>query len=108
MSMKRQERRVVREYSRLADEYDERWASYIETTTARTLAHLQLVGDERLLDVGCGTGALLRAVAAEYPAARLSGIDLSLPMLAASSVQSLTAATASALPILSASVDVVV
>jgi len=37
----------------------------------------------RLLDVGCGTGALAEALTARLPGARLAAIDLALPFLAA-------------------------
>jgi SAM-dependent methyltransferase len=36
----------------------------------------------RLLDVGCGTGRLLRAAAVEFPRTRLVGVDISAGMLA--------------------------
>lgn len=40
------------------------------------LDDLALRGDERVLDVGCGRGAVLLAVAARLPAGRATGIDL--------------------------------
>ncbi|MFO0625811.1 MAG: class I SAM-dependent methyltransferase [Polyangiales bacterium] len=41
-----------------------------------------LAPDARVLDVGCGTGALSLAVASRVPAGRVVGADLSAPMLA--------------------------
>jgi SAM-dependent methyltransferase len=40
------------------------------------LGSLALRGDERVLDVGCGRGAVLLALAARVPAGKASGIDL--------------------------------
>ena len=73
---------VVAEYARLASEYDARWSSYVEATSRETLARLHLKPADRVLDVGCGTGALLRRLATLHPAARLAGIDPVPEMLA--------------------------
>jgi SAM-dependent methyltransferase len=43
---------------------------------AELLEGLQLDGDERVLDVGCGRGAVLTMVAKRLPRGRLTGIDL--------------------------------
>jgi arsenite methyltransferase len=58
-------------------------ASYLRTTRvgkfevwARILAGLQLRGDEDVLDLGCGRGALLLAAAKLLPDGRAVGIDL--------------------------------
>ena len=66
---------IVKEYSRLAERYDSRWSFYVEMTVRETAARLGLSGAERLLDVGCGTGELLRHLSAAHPAPLLSGID---------------------------------
>jgi ubiquinone/menaquinone biosynthesis C-methylase UbiE len=73
---------VVAEYARLAPSYDERWAFYIEGTTRETLARLTLKPGDRLLDVGCGTGALLRRLSRSHPAELLTGLDPVPEMLA--------------------------
>lgn len=78
-------RPVRRRYDRLADVYDRRWASYVEASVRETLRRTDLREEDAILDVGCGTGALLEAVGARVPGARLVGIDLSPAMLAVGS-----------------------
>src|SRR3954467_5245848 len=42
----------------------------------RILAELHLRGDEHVLDMGCGRGAILTAVATRLSSGRVTGIDL--------------------------------
>jgi ubiquinone/menaquinone biosynthesis C-methylase UbiE len=72
---------VVEEYSRLAEHYDTRWSFYVEATTRETIARLSIRPTDRVLDVGCGTGALLYQMYLAYPQARLAGVDPVLAML---------------------------
>ena len=65
---------VVEEYGRLASSYDAKWSFYVEATTRETLARLKLRPGERLLDVGCGTGALLHCLSGN-PGTLLTGVD---------------------------------
>lgn len=73
---------VVKEYARLAPEYDTRWSFYIEATTSATIARLSLPLSGRVLDVGCGTGALLQELARKFPQVTLVGVDPVAEMLA--------------------------
>jgi len=66
---------LVAEYARAAKHYDEKWAFYVEATTRETLRRLPLTAASRVLDVGCGTGELLRRVRANVPDAVLAGLD---------------------------------
>ena len=49
---------------------------------ARLIEELKLTGDERVLDLGCGDGALTARIAALVPGGRALGIDASAGMIA--------------------------
>jgi ubiquinone/menaquinone biosynthesis C-methylase UbiE len=66
---------VVAEYAKAAKHYDEKWAFYVEATSRETLRRLPLSAASRVLDVGCGTGELLRRIRANVPDAVLAGLD---------------------------------
>lgn len=70
-----------REYARIASEYDSRWKFYVEASIRETLSRMEVGAGEQVLDVGCGTGALLEALSRDAPQAKLSGVDLSEEML---------------------------
>lgn len=72
---------VLREYARLAARYDGRWSFYIRATTRETISRLGFQPTDALLDVGCGTGALLLELASSNPQVRLAGVDPSPAML---------------------------
>lgn len=72
---------VLKEYGKLAADYDRRWSFYIQATLGETLRRFELRPGEHVLDVGCGTGVLLEALAASVPVAQLSGADPSPEML---------------------------
>lgn len=104
---------VVAEYARAAEHYDEKWAFYVEATTRETLRRLPMTATARVLDVGCGTGELLRRLAAKYPDAVLAGLDPVAEMLAVAAdklggTRDLRIGYADALPWNSGSFDVVV
>ena len=105
------------EYARLAETYDRRWASYIEASVRETVARLDLRPGERLLDIGCGTGALLAAVCSATARPDAVGVDITPAMLVAAhgrraghadSCGAVAAADASRLPFADATFDVVV
>jgi ubiquinone/menaquinone biosynthesis C-methylase UbiE len=104
---------VVAEYAKAAERYDEKWAFYVETTTRETLRRLPMTPTARVLDVGCGTGELLRRLRARYPDAVLAGLDPVAEMLAVaggklSGKEDLRIGYADALPWSSEMFDVVV
>ena len=72
---------VLDEYARLAAEYDSRWSFYVRATTRETISRLSVHARDNVLDVGCGTGALLSQLAALFPDSVFSGVDASSEML---------------------------
>lgn len=69
------------EYRALADSYEQRWQRYLDVSTVHTLDALDPREGETILDAGCGTGLLLRRIAACAPSAHLVGVDLALAMI---------------------------
>ena len=104
---------VIAEYSAAARDYDDKWSFYVDSTTRATLSRLQMRPEDRVLDIGCGTGELLSRIAAKYPAASLAGLDPVPEMLAVarkklSASVELRVGWANELPWPDASFDVVV
>jgi ubiquinone/menaquinone biosynthesis C-methylase UbiE len=104
---------VVAEYAKAAERYDEKWAFYLETTTRETLRRMPMAPTSRVLDVGCGTGELLRRLRARYPDAPLAGLDPVAEMLSVardklSGNEDLRIGYADSLPWSAGSFDVVV
>jgi ubiquinone/menaquinone biosynthesis C-methylase UbiE len=104
---------VVAEYAKAAEQYDAKWAFYVEATTRETLRRIPMRADARVLDVGCGTGELLRRLRAKYPHAQLAGLDPVPEMLAVaagklSGSEDLRVGYADALPWSAGSFDLVV
>ena len=72
---------TVEQYDASAPRYETRWARYLEGTLTRALAVIDGPPSMVLLDVSCGTGRLLQALAQRFSHARLIGIDASPGML---------------------------
>jgi ubiquinone/menaquinone biosynthesis C-methylase UbiE len=77
----RQAQRVVRHYSRLAPAYDRRWDRYSRGSLGKLVELLPLRGDERILDIACGTGRLEGLLRQRHPGLDITGIDLSPHMI---------------------------
>src|SRR5262245_53286626 len=73
--------------------YTTRRGKFVEW--ARILDHLQLRGDERVLDLGCGRGAVLTAVARRLTTGRVTGIDLWNPLDQSGNAKTVTERNAS-------------
>lgn len=104
---------LISEYSRTAETYEDRWFFYVTATTGETLKRLKVRPADRVLDVGCGTGALLRRLAASHPTGQLTGVDPVPGMLAVArrhlgSEITLLEGWAEALPVPAERYDVVV
>ncbi|HEY0229475.1 MAG TPA: class I SAM-dependent methyltransferase [Mycobacterium sp.] len=105
-------------YDDRAGEYDRGWRGRLHHTISENTAALAaetVAAPVRVLDVGCGTGYLLRTLASRYPdAAELAGIDAAPNMIdAARGISddprlSFATGVAERLPYPDASVDLVV
>jgi ubiquinone/menaquinone biosynthesis C-methylase UbiE len=71
---------VTQQYAKLARDYDSRWSFYVQATTQATIHRLPSVLGSTL-DIGCGTGALLSRLVAEFPESAFTGVDASTEML---------------------------
>ncbi|HEY6843318.1 MAG TPA: class I SAM-dependent methyltransferase [Thermoanaerobaculia bacterium] len=67
-------------YDSLAARYEVRWSKYIGRSVDATLRRARLKAGDRVIDIGCGTGALLRKLTAA--GVRACGVDVSIGMLA--------------------------
>ena len=72
---------VLEEYARLAPFYERKWSFYVRTTCRETLSRMHMTSKDSILDVGCGTGALLHLLHTTLPDADLAGADPSPEML---------------------------
>lgn len=78
---RRQAERVLRHYSRLASAYDRRWDRYSIGSLGKLVERLPLRGDERILDIACGTGRLEGLLRQQHPSLDVTGVDLSPHMI---------------------------
>jgi ubiquinone/menaquinone biosynthesis C-methylase UbiE len=79
--------RDVASFDQRAARYEEGWLGRLHRQIADQTATLALAADagpRRVLDIGCGTGYLLRRLARQYPqASELAGIDAAPSMIQA-------------------------
>jgi ubiquinone/menaquinone biosynthesis C-methylase UbiE len=67
--------KLLKEYTALAPSYDQRWSAYLNASLCMTLETIDGLPADRVLDVACGTGLLLRVLAGRLDSAELVGID---------------------------------
>jgi ubiquinone/menaquinone biosynthesis C-methylase UbiE len=72
---------VRQEYDRLAASYDRRWRDYVDVTLRAVVESTSIQGNERILDIACGTGELERLLLARWPDLQIFGTDISTEML---------------------------
>ena len=104
---------VRREYRVLAASYDRMWERYIRDSTALALAEFPTSPALRVLDIGCGTGVLLRRALDADATRSAIGVDITVQMLrhAAQRLPNtvpLVCASGETVPLRAASVDLVV
>ncbi len=105
---------MQRMFDRIAPEWEGRRTNAVRLAPMLAALEALQAEPERVLDVGTGTGAVARAAAARFPAARVVGVDVSGGMiaearrLAASDRERYEVGDASALPYDDGSFDLVV
>ncbi len=75
-------KKIRKVYGRAAKNYDKFWDFYIVPSYSKTLTRVDLQKGSKILDLGCGTGALLKILEDRFPSSELTGIDLTEEMLA--------------------------
>lgn len=118
MTRKQQEDDDVQRFDRWSRTYDRSWSQPLffdrihRTVLNRLAIDSNGVPPESVLDVGCGTGRLLRLAGQRWPAARLLGVDPAEGMVKVASrltpAATFYVGSAESLPLPSASVHVVV
>ena len=97
---------VRREYSALAASYDRVWERYVRDSTTLALAEFPTSHALRVLDIGCGTGVLLRRALDADSTRTAIGVDITLNMLRQAAQR--LPASGDGVPLRGASVDLVV
>ena len=75
-------KRIREIYGKAAIDYDKFWDFYSAPSYSKTLARINLEEGSKVLDLGCGTGELLKILEDCFPSSDLTGIDLTEEMLA--------------------------
>ena len=83
--MRMPQHRDIDRFNRWAGTYDRHWMQRlifgrVQEMTLQ-LAALEVARPTAILDVGCGTGRLLRSAAVRFPGARLVGVDAAIEMV---------------------------
>ena len=104
---------VRRQYTALASSYDRTWERYVRDSTTLALEEFPTSPALRVLDIGCGTGVLLRRALDADPTRTAIGVDVTLNMLRQAAQRlphtvPLICASGENVPLLDASVDLVV
>ena len=104
---------VRRQYGTLASSYDRTWSRYVRDSTTLALAEFPSSPALRVLDIGCGTGVLLRRALDADPTRTALGVDITLNMLRQAAQRlpgtvPLVCASSDHVPLRAASVDLVV
>ena len=104
---------VRRQYSALASSYDRTWERYVRDSTTLALAEFPAAPALRVLDIGCGTGVLLRRALDADGSRTVVGVDITLEMLRQAALRlpttaPLVCASGDSIPLRCSSVDLVV
>ena len=104
---------VRHQYSALASSYDRAWARYVRDSTTLALAEFPTSPALRVLDIGCGTGVLLRRALDADTTRTAIGVDVTFNMLRQAAQRlpntvPLVCASGESVPLRRASVDLVV
>lgn len=73
---------VRKQYNKLAYIYDLRWKNYINNTLSFLKDWAEILPNETVLDIACGTGEFERLLLNEYSKQKIVGVDISENMLA--------------------------
>jgi ubiquinone/menaquinone biosynthesis C-methylase UbiE len=73
--------KIRKTFDTVAEGYDSRPLRFMSESAKHMPEHLNLAGDEHILDVATGTGAVAIQLASHVPSGRVTGVDVSCEML---------------------------